>query len=172
MITSVPPGAEVIVPEPVWMARSALQTAAFIASIRDRMSNGTITRWHGEVIPALGESLLLYHLPPPEGTDDGLESWRSRFRLGLCYYRKGPGFLHIKDIRDPNGGASFVIDDPLLISMFLRCLPPTHLAKTQPDERAAIAALLAAGLMLRLGNTVVTLPYRMARWPIPANAVL
>jgi hypothetical protein len=49
---------------------------------------------------------------------------------------------------------------PLLVRTFLRCLAPTHLSETEAGERAAIAALLAEGL------------YRLARWPIPATAML
>jgi hypothetical protein len=166
-----PPGGEVIVPETVRLGLSARQTVMFVTALRDQMSDGFVTRWRGEVIPALGASRLLHHLPPPDGTDDGLQEWRSRFRLGLCYYRLGPDFVQIKDVRDPSHGSSFVIDDPLLVRTFLRHLVPTHLEQTGADERKAIAAMLAEGLMLRLGNIVVTLPYRMSRWPIPATAV-
>jgi hypothetical protein len=170
MITTLPPGAEIVVPGKFRMGDSPRQTADFIAWLRDRMSEGLVARWHGEVIPSL-TGPALHHLPPPQDDDDAIGVWRSRFRLGLCYYRRGPGFIQIKDVRDPSASAAFVLDDPLLIRVFTRCLVPTRMPEVAPDERGAIEALLAEGLMLQLEDLVVILPYRMARWPIPANVL-
>ena len=71
----------------------------------------------------------------------------------------------------PERQCRFVLDDPLLVWTFTRCLLPTHLPDVAVNERAAIDALLAENLMLRLDDCVVTLPYRMTRWPIPATVV-
>lgn len=171
MITTLPPGAEVDIPDPFPLGRTAVESAKFIAGLRDLMSAGAVARWRGAVTPALTESAALHHLPPPHGAEEVLGPWRSRFRLGLCYYRRGPDFIHIKDIRDPSAGAAYVLDDPLLVRAFTRCLSPTRLPDVAVDERAAIDLLLAEHLLLRLDDCVVTLPYHMRRWPIPATLV-
>ncbi|XRQ15868.1 DUF5825 family protein [Actinomadura welshii] len=167
MIRTLPPGTETIVPGSVHLGLRPVQTARFIAWLRDRLSEGIVARWHGRVTPALLDPAL-HHLPPPRGADPETRDWRSRFRLGLCYYRQGPGFIQIKDVRDPAGSAAFVLDDPLLVRTFTRCLVPRSAADADAGETEAIDALVAERLLLRLDDLVVTLPSRMRRWPVPA----
>ncbi|MDF5754395.1 DUF5825 family protein [Spongiactinospora sp. TRM90649] len=138
-----------------------------VAWLRDGLSDGDTPRWRVAGLPEAQVPLLL-HLPPPESADGPHDRWRSGFRLGLCYYRRGPGFVQVKDVREPERSASFVLDVPELVEVFLRCLRPTRAADVDPD---AAGALLDERLLLRLGDRLVTLPYHMRRWPVPAMAV-
>ncbi|MEV0326829.1 DUF5825 family protein [Micromonospora echinospora] len=96
---------------------------------------------------------------------------KSTFRLGLCYYRQGPGFLGVRDVRDPAESAVYVLDEPPLREAFLRCLTPQRLDDWPAQGQAAAEELIAEGLLLRRGGLAVTLPYRMRVWPVPATAV-
>jgi len=114
----------------------------------------------------------LYHLPPPRqdgSADERVLRWQAAFRPGLCYYRTGPGFVEVRDVRRPADAARLTIDDQLLISVFTTCLSPTAAADLDADSLAAAETLLAERLLLRFADVLLTAPYRMRRWPIPAG---
>lgn len=153
----------------IQLAAGAEPAALFAAWLRDRLSIGVVEPWSGE-IPAALDTRPLHHLPPPRDTPDPrAELWRSAFRPGLCYYRMGPGFIQVKDIREPAEAARLTIDRGSLIEAFLRCLRPVRLTEAGRAERAALDQLLAERLLLRFGDIVTTAPCRMLRWPIPAR---
>ncbi|MFI0450223.1 DUF5825 family protein [Actinomadura sp. 6N118] len=156
--------------DPIRLGEQPDQTLQFIHRLREGVGVGAVHTWRGEIVPPIRADLLC-HLPPPAGNGNGAEEWRSRFRVGLCYYRQGPGFVQIKDVRDHDTAATFVIDTPALLTGFLRCLEPTPLADLTLDQQEAAEALVNERLLLRLGDHVLTLPYRMKRWPVPAPLV-
>ncbi|MBC6462654.1 DUF5825 family protein [Actinomadura sp. HBU206391] len=170
MIAAIPPGATVEAPHPIILGENPVDTVRFVSWLRDRFSDGVIVRWQGSVVSTFAPPDL-YHLPPPEGTGGWYQEWRDTFALGLFYFRRGPGFIQIKDVRDPAASASFVLDEGPLTRTFTRCLVPCSLAELQGDEREAAEALLEENLLLRAGDLVVTLPNRMKRWPVPAMAL-
>ncbi|MBM7790008.1 DUF5825 family protein [Tenggerimyces flavus] len=140
-------------------------TVRYLATLRDGLSAGKLPVWEGGLSPVLDLDLVC-HLPPPTNHPE----WTARFRPGLCYYRHGPGFVEVKDTRTPATAARFVIDDPDLLSCFLRCLNPTPIAGLGPADTEAVEALVDERLVLRFDDTLLTLPHRMTRWPIPAMA--
>lgn len=148
-----------------WTAPGAAVEA--VAWLRDSLSEGHVPTWRASELPT-AQMPLLVHLPPPETGGGEYNQWRSAFRRGLCYYRRGPGFVQVKDVREPGRSASFVLDVPEVIEVFLRCLRPTPVAEVDPD---AAEALLEERLMLCVEDQLVTLPYHMRRWPVPAMAV-
>jgi len=111
--------------------------------------------------------------PSPTGPPGaGLDHWRRAYRYGSCHFRRGPGFVQVKDARDPAGPlVVLVADHPDLVATFLRCLDPTPLAALDATGRTAVDLLLAERLVLLAGGAVLTLPHRMRRWPVPYNAV-
>jgi Family of unknown function (DUF5825) len=149
--------------------------AILVAWLRDQMAAGVIERWTGVVADNV-DTTLLHHLPPPEAaaaqtadTDPRLTAWTAAFRPALCYYRVGPGFIHVKDIRDPAASARLTLDYPAHRQLFLRCLRPTLVDDLTDAEHAAVAALTQERLLLIADGLAVTVPYRMRRWPIPAR---
>jgi hypothetical protein len=145
-------------------------TLRFIGLLRDRLSGGVVTQWRGELVDTI-DVTALHHLPPPTGADPRIDEWRAAFRVGLCYFRKGPAFIQIKDVRNADASANFILDDPALVDAFTHYLQPRSLARLEPAEREATDTLLAEGLLLRMGDHATTLPYRMSRWPVPATLV-
>jgi hypothetical protein len=154
----------------VRLGEQSQQSLNLICQLRDRMAEGVIMKWRGELLELIDVTALC-HLPPPSGKGRAVDEWRSRFRPGLCYFRKGPGFIQIKDVRDPAASASLILDDRPLIDAFTRCLCPTPLAALEPAEKASVDALRAEGLLLQIDDHVTTLPYRMSQWPVPATPV-
>jgi Family of unknown function (DUF5825) len=157
--------------------RSCDEAGARVAvRLRDNLSEGTVGHWDGPV-PDGPDIHLLHHLPPPLTGGDGSETdqrvlaWQSEFRPGLCYYRCGPGFIEVKDFRDPGGASRIGIAQPELVEAFLLCLRPVRLADQGRRERAVMEYLLSERLLLRFGGLVTTAPARMRRWPIPAQFV-
>jgi hypothetical protein len=160
--------------------------ASFLARVRDALSAGTLTRWRG-TIPRHVDTEQLHHLPPPDpvspdddgdgrrsggaGDDARASRWRAAFRPGLCYYRMGPGFIQVKDVRDATAAARFTLDDAGQIELFLRCLRPVRLQALRGENIETARLLLSERLLMRFGDFVTTAPHRMRRWPIPARGV-
>ncbi|UFQ20003.1 MULTISPECIES: DUF5825 family protein [Streptomyces] len=118
----------------------------------------------------------LHHLPPPAAPNhakapDPHDTWRQRHRYGLCYFRRGPGCVSVKDSRAPDATAHFTLDDPGLRTGFLHALTPRPAHHLTPRQREAARLLVHENLLWQSpGGHLVTLPTRMLRWPIPATA--
>ncbi|MGH3190395.1 MAG: DUF5825 family protein [Streptosporangiaceae bacterium] len=140
------------------------------ARARCRLSLAEPEPWAGPV-PADLDTRPLHHLPPPAPPAAGVrvEQWRAAYRPGLCYYRVGPGFILVRDAREPGRGSRIRVDQQPLISALLLCEQPVRLDSQDAAVRAALEFLLSEGLLLRFGGLVMTAPYRMRRWPIPAR---
>lgn len=149
-------------------------TLEFIAWLRDQQTEGVDVAWSADLDPRF-DVTLLFHLPPPVASageePDVVRRWRAAHRPGMCYYRLGPGFIQMKDVRQAATAARFVLDTPLLTRTFTRCLRPCNLDALDPPERKAAEVMVAERMLLRLGERVTTLPSRMRRWPVPSNFV-
>lgn len=151
------------------------RTVGFIAWLRDQHSQTTDVAWRAVVDPRI-DAALLYHLPPPLPAVDGgspewLARWWAAHRPAMCYYRVGPGFIQIKDVRQATSAARFVLDEPELVDAFTVCLRPRRLDALAERQRHAVLALNVERLVLRVGDWVTTLPTRMRRWPVPSQVV-
>ncbi|MFE7114579.1 DUF5825 family protein [Streptomyces sp. NPDC057654] len=120
------------------------------------------------------EWLPLSHLHPPTAVfrDDSDASgcpaqdiairWRDSFHAAKCGYRRGPGFIEIRDRR----GDSFkrlvirTSEHDQLIRALLRGLPETDVPPS------VVARYLPPGLIHRAGRFLWWTPYRIRRWPL------
>jgi Family of unknown function (DUF5825) len=159
---------------PVALGAEPRSTALFVAFLRDSATYLTRVEWRGTLADTV-DPALLHHLPPPldlgAGSDEVVARWRARYRYGACYYRCGPGFILVKDVRVAASAARYTLDDPVLVATFLRCREPTALNALTDEQREAASLLHAERLVLRMADVVVGLPIRMLHWPIPAMAV-
>lgn len=115
----------------------------------------------------------LVHLCPPAeligqpDAKEALETWRDTFYLCKCVYRRGPGFIEVRDRRD--GTLSrFVIDDPAYMAA-VEMLVGGAPAASVPGE--ILDDFLAEGLAGVAGGSAWWLPYRVRRWPWPSMIV-
>lgn len=147
-----------------------------LALIRECSSIGVRVAW-SLVLDARRLDALsrLDHLPAPAAIrvpDERAESaddWRSAGKFGLFYFRKGPGFVSVVDQR-PESGRRIILDDPVLMEVFLDALDGCawpEAART-PHHAAASRALEEQGLIMRVGDHCVTLPVHMRTWPLGA----
>ncbi|MEV0265402.1 DUF5825 family protein [Streptomyces sp. NPDC050617] len=88
--------------------------------------------------------------------------WRDSFHAAKCGYRRGPGFLEVRDRR----GDSFkrlvirTSEHDQLIQALLRGLPETGVPPS------VVARYLPPGLIHRAGRFLWWTPYRIRRWPL------
>jgi hypothetical protein len=154
-------------------AEADAATVAVVRLLREAASVGVPVHWHGGVGDGVDPAALAHLAPPAPSADEatGVTAWRERYRPGLCYYRLGPGFVFVKDVRAEGPGARFRLglDDPVETMRGLE--RAVEIADADPALVAALDSLDAEGLILRIGGWATLLPYRMRRWPVPALAV-
>ena len=111
------------------------------------------------------------HLVPPReirGADPlVLTAWRHRHYIGRCTYRRGPGFIQIRD-RRRDELRSFVLDQPEYVDA-VHALE--ELAADRPVPRDVHEAFVAERLLVPVGAGWWWAPYRLRRWPLPCWAV-
>ncbi|MDQ1294194.1 MAG: hypothetical protein QG608_2077 [Actinomycetota bacterium] len=96
-----------------------------------------------------------------------LVHWRKTFYLCKCFYRRGPGFLQVRDRR--RGVLSrFVIDDPRYLDAVDRLLDGAPVEDLPQD---VLGDFVQEGLAGTAGTLGWWLPYRVRRWPWPAVMV-
>ncbi|MGW4499111.1 DUF5825 family protein [Micromonospora sp. NPDC004336] len=144
------------------------ETVELVAGLRDSMSQGRRPSWR---VPA-GVSFdptLLCHLPPP--CDSELPGWTEKHAYGLHYYRKGPAFFTIKDLRREEASQSILLDDPQAVPIFESLTGVVDVNRASADVATLVNLLDAERMIFRSERWVTLLPYRMRRWPVPCNAV-
>ena len=150
-------------------ARAARDTLALVRLLREAVTHGASVDWVGRVEPGV-EVGLLVHLPPPAARpDDGADDWRERHAPGLCYYRVGPDFVQVKDVRRPEARSRFRFDGAN--AAFAALEGVVHVGQLEPETQVLLDALEQERLVLRLGDLCTLLPHRMRRWPVPAMEV-
>jgi Family of unknown function (DUF5825) len=149
-------------------------TLALIRLLREAASHGTAVSWRGRVGAGIDVNLLV-HLPPPDPPVDAdaatadVSWWRERYRPGLCYYRLGPDFALVKDVRSSGAAARFRLDSTLHVFRSLEAIVDVN--GLDPVATGVLEDLEREALALRLGNLATLLPSRMRRWPVPALEV-
>lgn len=168
-----PAGEAIVIDEPIALGGDANSTAWAIALLRECSSWGLSVRWHGTIHQPFDTSALHY-LPPPQMLDDQLPAaarWQQDHRYGSYHFRQGPEFIQVKDAREAIRGIRFLLSGTATVSAFTRCLKPARLTELSDAEQAEAKLLAADGLLLQVDGLVVTLPARLRRWPVPADAI-
>ncbi|ARZ66029.1 DUF5825 family protein [Streptomyces sp. HU2014] len=115
----------------------------------------------------------LSHLHPPGAlsgpadAEGALSQWHDSFYLCKCAYRRGPGFLQVRD-RRRRQLRRFTIDDPGY-RQAIASLADGAQATAVP--RAVLADLLQEELAIEVGDHVWWAPYQVRRWPTAALVI-
>jgi hypothetical protein len=151
-------------------AHKAETTVAFIRFLRDAASWDVRVRWNGRFSETV-DPLSLVHLDPPADVDGAagaaLTQWKESHRYGLFYWRRGPDFVIVKDVRQAEEPAYFLLDDPPVLSAFMMLTQPSRISTMPESLQDATEELSAERLVLRLDDWAVVLPMRVRIWPIP-----
>ncbi len=139
----------------------------FIGELRECTAQGQSVAWSLSSLGGIDPSLL-YHLWPPgqSGPADSRGQWRSAHHFGMCYYRRGPGFVLVHDER-PAGRGETLIDQPADLDLFDRLREP---GPVSPDEPGA-ARLRELRLILEIDGLAIALPYRERRLAMPTSVL-
>lgn len=138
----------------------------FIRFLRDAVAASLPVRWS---MAEVDEDLLprLTHLFPPSNAP---ASWITDFGFGRFFWRNGPSFITVRDLRSSQDPTQYILDDPDLVAIFRGAEQSLDVASLKPSN-AALRELIDEGLVLELGGRALTLPYRLLTWPIPCMAL-
>lgn len=140
----------------------------FIADLRDRTSVAEPVAWNASSWNGV-DPKPLHHLCPPTGPSpaDPVGRWRTEHRFGLCYYRRGPGFVIVYDRRAAASCPESLLDDPVELALFDRLSSPGAIAHDEPGA----SRLHELNLLLEVGGLAVALPYRERRLAMPTSVL-
>jgi ribosomal peptide maturation radical SAM protein 1 len=154
--------------------QQAAQSIQFLRFLRDCTAHRVNVKWRGKVGDQARPQSFHHLLPPSvEGSPpEALQAWGKNHAYGQLYWRLGPNFLTIKDMR-AGREARFTLDDGPLRDVFTKVLVPQpwDALKGDPEHQEVLESLMEEELVVRLGDWVVALPYQLQHWPIPASAV-
>ena len=146
---------------------SAASVQALIL-VRELTGLGAAVAWSAECDDGCIASRRFAHLFPPaavRGADPAaLDEWRGRYLPCMCVWRRGPGFVEVRD-RRPGTLEIFTIDDP-----------DTLAALDAAQDGVAVGALpdvvreelREADLVAEHGGLAWWTPIRIRRWPNPS----
>ncbi|MEV0727320.1 DUF5825 family protein [Polymorphospora sp. NPDC050346] len=174
---------KVVLPDPVDLTvaggAQAVDTVRRLVLIRELTSHGIAVDWRLRLPGEEEQEWLPYghlrpplELLPPPGTGGGdpagqLADWRKAFYFDKCTYRRGPGFVQVRDRR--SGRLNLItIDDPAYLAVLDQLMDGADLTTVDLDIARDFGE---EGLVTKVGDLLVWLPYRLRRWPLPSMVV-
>lgn len=141
--------------------------------LRELTGWGIVIDWQlraAERCDLLGRLNYLY--PPADllGRTDAektLRDWRETFYVCKCVYRRGPGFVEVRD-RRRGLLIRFTIDDPLYLETIDVLVKGTLIDSVPTD---VLTAFLKEDLVGVAGQKTWWLPHPVRRWPTPSMIV-
>ena len=171
-LAALAPGAEVTLAEPVPFGSCVDEDIRQLVFLREATSRSVRLTWRMTGVPLL-DWRSLAHLLPPDAGETGASAafaraWRERYRYGLYYYRCGPGFIHVKDIRPGGPAARMTIEDN---GLFDELISASSLDQLSSQAAEALGPAIEADLAVAGETRFAILPYRMRHWPVSCVAV-
>jgi Family of unknown function (DUF5825) len=142
-----------------------------LIAVRELTALGAAVRWTATCEDECIESRTIFHLFPPArvaGTRPGtVRKWQEQYLPCMCVYRRGPGFIEVRDRR--RGVLEILtVDEPEVLAVLdaLRDGAPAEAVPT------AVRGLLdEAGLAAERAGRIWWLPTPLRRWPNPSMMV-
>jgi hypothetical protein len=147
----------------------AEQTVAVLSLVRELTSHGMEVDWRARLAAHGPQWWVFSHLFPPSVLDgphgdEALAAWRSKYHVGRCFQRRGPGFVQIRDRRHGGFRRLTVSDGDHLAA--IDALLAGRGADAVPD--LLVSVFEKQHLAVRFGGEVWWAPYRLRRWPLPS----
>jgi hypothetical protein len=142
--------------------------AAALVAIRELTSHGIAVDWTIRMPAGAAGWQRLSHLYPPAAVLGGSQPehvttwWRDSFHAAKCGYRRGPGFLEIRDRRTGSFRRTVIKSarSDQAIAPLLRGMPADAL------DQAVSRRYLDADLVHQAGQFLWWTPYLIRRWPL------
>jgi len=159
--------------EPVDLCPDAGVVAArTLVLLRELTAHAISAEWVARCHDGCAGRGLFNHLYPPvrvdgAGDDAAVRGWRESFFLGMCVFRRGPGFTEVRD-RRLGTLEMYTIDEPehrAAIKKLVDGVPAGRLPAAVRQE------LAEARLIAEQAGHLWWLPTRAYRWPSPALSV-
>lgn len=147
----------------------AEESAGAVALIRELTAHGISVEWTATCRPGCDDDLVFGHLWPPATVDGAADpdavarEWRRRFFPAKCVFRRGPGFLEVRD-RRWGSLELFTIEEPAWIDAVAAMVEG---APVETVPQAAREAFADARLTVTRAGRLWWLPARVRRWPFP-----
>ncbi|NBE84007.1 DUF5825 family protein [Micromonospora rubida] len=147
-------------------------SARSLVLIRELTAHGVAVDWTARCRDGCHGSDLFTHLHPPARLDGDPEGtvttrWWEAFFLCRCVYRRGPGFVEIRDRR--SGSLEVVtIDEPGHLTAITALVEGVAATEVPAEVRRD---LVGAHLVVEQAGHLWWLPTRAHRWPFPALLV-
>src|SRR5580658_2370386 len=171
-LSAIAPGAEVTLSEPLRFGSSAGDDIMHLVFLREATSQAVRLTWRLAGIPAVAFRSLVHLQPPADGDATKsaayAKSWREQYQYGLYYYRCGPDFIQVKDIRPGGPAARMTIEDG---GRFQELVASTSVNQLSEPGVDALNTAIDADLAIACGDRFAVLPYRMRHWPVSCIAV-
>jgi hypothetical protein len=153
--------------------RSPREDLEQLRRLRELTGETVRLRWQLAGVPLFPLRTHVHLVPPEDGTDAEsaayASSWREGYRYGSFFYRAGPGFVLVKDIRPGDEPTRMTIDEGA--AEFLTLASASTVGDLDAGARELVDTAEEAGLLLRHDDRLLVLPYRIQRWPVPYLAV-
>jgi hypothetical protein len=160
----------VVIEEPVRVGEDIDEDLRLLRFLREATTQTLRLEWTLTGRPLVEPRNLTHLVPPVRGVGSAaaecVAAWRAAYRYGSYHYRKGPGFVTVKDIR-PDGETVRLTIEGDSAEQFSTLAEASTLAELDPAAIDALGDAVDYGLALRGTETLLLLPFRMRRWPVP-----
>jgi hypothetical protein len=156
-----------VVSDPVVLGVDVDDDLRLLWFLREATSRTLRVDWVLDGRPSVAPREVTHLVPPRTGTDAAyVAAWRAAYRYGSYHYRRGPGFVTVKDVR-PDGPPVHLTIDGGSAEHFLALADTGRIADLAPDVAAALDDAVEFGLAVRGVAAFLLLPFRMRHWPVP-----
>lgn len=156
----------------------AVDTVRRLVLVRELTSHGIAIDWRLRLADVNDSDWRPYsHLRPPVellastggngNPEQQLDAWREAFYFDKCTYRRGPGFVQVRDRR--SGRLNLLtIDDPAYLAVLEQLMDGAEITAVDLDIARDFGE---EGLVTKVGDLLVWLPHRLRRWPLPSMVI-
>lgn len=136
-------------------------------SLRLPGGDGDLWRVYGHLRPPATVEIAGAAGPDPDPGSVAAAAWRDAFYFDKCTYRRGPGFVQVRDRRAGRLNL-LTIDDPAYLAVLEQLLDGAEMTTVDLDIAREFGE---EGLVTKVGDRLVWLPHRLRRWPLPSMVV-
>lgn len=146
--------------QPLPFGTSAASDLRWLRLLREATSNIVRLQWTLEGVPCFPLSALVHLVPPVAGVSPAsvrlAEEWAAAYRYGLFFFRQGPGFVSVKDVRPGGEMRRLTITDGA--EHFMAMTQASSIHDMDAVARPLVADAVDAELALVADDSLLILP--------------